>query len=58
MPTLVLGGQHDAISTPNEMRGFAGQMPHARFVEIAAAGHMAPLERPAEVNAAIRDFLG
>ncbi|MCI0361991.1 MAG: alpha/beta hydrolase [Planctomycetaceae bacterium] len=58
MPALVLCGQHDAISTPSEMRGFAEQMPQARFVEIAAAGHMAPLEKPTEVNAAIREFLG
>ncbi len=57
MPALVLCGQYDAISKPDEMRGFAEQMPQARFVEIAAAGHMAPLEKPAEVNAAIRAFL-
>jgi pimeloyl-ACP methyl ester carboxylesterase len=57
MPTLVLGGEHDVISTPAEMRGFAQQMPDARFVEIAGAGHMAPLEKPDEVNAAIREFL-
>src|SRR5262245_27129106 len=58
MPTLVLCGQHDAISTPDEMRGFTELLPQARFVEIAGAGHMAPLENPAEVNAAIREFLG
>ena len=57
MPTLVLGGQHDAISTPAEMRGFAQQMPSARFVEISGAGHMTPLEKPGEVNAAIGEFL-
>jgi len=58
MPTFVVCGQHDAISTPAEMRGFAEQMPQARLVEIAGAGHMAPLEKPAEVNAAIGKFLG
>jgi pimeloyl-ACP methyl ester carboxylesterase len=58
LPTLVLCGQHDPISKPDEMRGFAGELPHARYVEIAGAGHMAPLEKPAEVNAAIREFLG
>jgi len=57
MPALVLCGQHDVISTPAEMRGFAQQMPQARFVEVAGAGHMSPLERPAEVNAAIRELL-
>jgi 3-oxoadipate enol-lactonase len=57
MPALVLCGQHDVISKPDEMRGFAGQMPSARYIEIAGAGHMAPLEKPTEVNAAIREFL-
>jgi len=32
-------------------------MPHARFVEIPNAGHMAPLEQSLAVNAAIREFL-
>lgn len=57
MPVLVLCGQQDVISKPDEMRGFAQHMPQARYVEIAGAGHMAPLEKPAEVNAAIREFL-
>jgi 3-oxoadipate enol-lactonase len=58
LPTLLIGGQHDAISPPAEMQGIAAAMPQARFVEIAAAGHMTPLERPAAVNAAIREFCG
>jgi 3-oxoadipate enol-lactonase len=56
-PTLVLCGAEDAISPPAEMRTIADAIPGAQFVEIAAAGHMAPLEKPAEVNAAIREFL-
>jgi len=58
LPALLICGQHDAISPPAEMRGIAAQMPQARFVEIAGAGHMSPLEKPAEVNAAIREFAG
>jgi 3-oxoadipate enol-lactonase len=56
-PALVLCGQHDVISPPAEMREIANKLPHARFVEIARAGHMAPLEQPGAVNAAIREFL-
>ena len=56
-PTLVLVGQHDAISPPTEMLGIAEAIPGARFVEIPAVGHMAPLENPAEVNAAMLKFL-
>jgi 3-oxoadipate enol-lactonase len=56
-PTLVLVGQSDVISTPAEMRGIAEAIPGAKFVEISAAGHLAPLENAAEVNAAIAKFL-
>ena len=58
VPTLVICGEHDAISPPAEMRKIAEGLPQAEYVEIAGAGHMAPLEKPAEVNAAILDFLG
>ncbi len=57
VPTLLLVGQHDAISPPSEMRRIATALPHATFVEIPDAGHMAPLERPDAVNAAIEYFL-
>lgn len=56
-PTLVVCGEHDEISPVREMQGFAQVMPHAQFVEIAAAGHLAPLEQPAAVNMAVRNFL-
>lgn len=57
VPTLILVGQHDVISPPDEMRAIAAAIPGARFVQIDAAGHMAPLEQPAAFNAAIREFL-
>jgi len=57
-PALVIVGELDAISTAEEMRAIARAIPHARLVEIAGCGHMSPLERPAEVSAAMREFLG
>ncbi|MHC4180416.1 MAG: alpha/beta fold hydrolase [Planctomycetota bacterium] len=57
-PALVIVGEQDAISTPDEMREIARAMPHARFVEIAGSGHMSPMERPSEVSAAMLEFLG
>jgi 3-oxoadipate enol-lactonase len=57
VPALLIGGQHDSISPPAEMREIAARMPNARFVEVAAAGHMSPLEQPEAVNRAIREFL-
>ena len=57
VPALVVCGQYDAISPPEEMRGIAERLPQARFVEIKEAGHMAPLEQPAAVNGALARFL-
>lgn len=56
-PTLVLVGEHDAISPPSEMRDMAAAIPGATFRTIPQAGHIAPLENPAAVNAALREFL-
>jgi 3-oxoadipate enol-lactonase len=57
VPGLVLCGHHDAISPPDEMRQIASSLANARFVEIAGAGHMSPLEQPQAVSAAIREFM-
>lgn len=57
LPTLVLCGEKDVISPPKEMREIAAAIPSARYVEIPGASHMAPLEMPQPVNAAIEDFL-
>ena len=57
VPTLVLCGQLDVISPPAEMRQIAAAIPGAEYVEIAGAGHMAPLEHPAAVSAKIGQFL-
>jgi pimeloyl-ACP methyl ester carboxylesterase len=56
-PTLVIAGENDVISPPDEMRRLAQAMPRASFVDVRGAGHMAPLENPAEVNAAMGAFL-
>jgi pimeloyl-ACP methyl ester carboxylesterase len=57
VPTLVIVGEHDAISTVAEMREFAAQIPGAEFVEVPTAGHLSTLENPAVVNQAIERFL-
>jgi len=57
VPALVICGQHDVISPPDEMRGIAQTLPDGSYVEIAEAGHMSPLEQPAPVNQAILAFL-
>lgn len=57
LPTLVIVGEHDSITTSAEMREIAGTIPDSEFIEIRNAGHMSPLEQPEQVNSAIADFL-
>lgn len=57
VPTLVIVGEEDAISPPDEMRRIADAITVSRFVCVPNAGHMAPLEEPAAVNTAIEEFL-
>ncbi len=57
VPTLVIVGEHDVLSTRDEMRGLADKIPNAKFVEIAGAAHMAPVEDPAAVTKALLSFL-
>lgn len=57
VPTLLIVGEHDVISTADEMRGMAEAIPGAKYVKVLGAGHMAPLEAPTVVNDAIARFL-
>ena len=57
VPTLVLVGAEDAISSSAEMRTIADAIPNAEFVEIANAGHMTTMEQPEAVNEALVAFL-
>jgi pimeloyl-ACP methyl ester carboxylesterase len=57
VPALVLVGVEDEISPPGEMRAIAAALPRSTFVEIPAAGHMAPLENPGMVNQHLVQFL-
>lgn len=57
VPTLVLVGEDDPISTPDEMQELAAAIPGARFHVIPCAGHLPPLENPEATNAALREFL-
>ena len=56
-PTLVIVGSHDIISPVEEMRAIAEGIAGAKFVEITDSGHMSPMEKPAEFNAAIEEFV-
>lgn len=57
LPTLLIVGTDDQISTVAEMRSIADAIPGSKFFEVRGAGHMAPLELPQTVNAEIAKFL-
>jgi len=56
-PTLVLVGAEDVLTPPSEAATMAAAIPRARLDVIPGAGHLANLENPAAVNAALRAFL-
>jgi pimeloyl-ACP methyl ester carboxylesterase len=56
-PTLVIVGEHDVATPPDEVKGMAEQISDARFVLIPQAGHMSNMENPEAFNAAILTFL-
>lgn len=57
LPTLIIRGEHSQTFLPPAQRRMERLLPQARSVVIPDAGHMVPLERPAEVGTAIREFL-
>jgi 3-oxoadipate enol-lactonase len=57
VPTLVVGGSEDALSTPEVMASMAEKIPDSRHLTLPEAGHLSNLEVPKEFNAAVRRFL-
>lgn len=57
LPALVIAGEHDSISFPEEMRQMADRIPASRFAEIPDAGHMTPMENPPDFNRVLSGFL-
>jgi pimeloyl-ACP methyl ester carboxylesterase len=57
VPTLVLVGDGDQITPPDAAEEMARAIPGARLVIVPGAGHLAVLEQPDAVNAALEDFL-
>ena len=58
VPTLVLVGDQDIPSPPDEMKTMAAHIPEATFTVIPQAGHLSNLENPDAFNEALFKFLG
>lgn len=56
VPTLLLWGASDARSPLTVARQFAKAIPDTELAVIEGAGHLSNLDRPREVNAAVREF--
>ena len=56
-PTLVLVGAEDSWAPVAQHEALAAAIPDARLVVVEDAGHMAPVERPEAVSAAMRAWL-
>jgi pimeloyl-ACP methyl ester carboxylesterase len=57
MPTVVICGRQDLAIPLLRAEEMATTIPDARLAVLEVCGHMAPLERPAEVSAALRRWL-
>lgn len=57
IPSLVLCGRQDVLTTLSDHQEMARLIPGAEFVIIEECGHLSPLERPDEVNAALRNWI-
>ncbi|HYT09850.1 MAG TPA: alpha/beta hydrolase [Mycobacteriales bacterium] len=57
VPALVVVGEEDQLSPVDDARRMVDALPRARLVAVPRAGHLSPLEAPAEVTAALVEFL-
>lgn len=57
-PTLVVAGRDDLATPPAHARELADGIPGAALVEVPRAGHLANVDRPGPVTAALLDHLG
>jgi pimeloyl-ACP methyl ester carboxylesterase len=56
--TLVIHGDEDRLIPPSNGRALAERIPGARFALLEGCGHMPMWEKPRELAALVKDFLG
>jgi 3-oxoadipate enol-lactonase len=57
VPTLVIGGEHDALTPPDLTRSIADSITDAEYHLIYGVGHLGNLENPVEFNRLLEQFL-
>lgn len=56
IPTLVIVGDRDRLTPPENARAISAAIPGSRLLELRGAGHCAMLEQPEAVNAALYEL--
>jgi pimeloyl-ACP methyl ester carboxylesterase len=57
VPSLVLCGRQDALTTLSDHEDMARLIPGAELIVVEQCGHLSSLERPDEVNSALRHWI-
>jgi pimeloyl-[acyl-carrier protein] methyl ester esterase len=57
VPTLVIAGSRDQVTRAAASRALAARLSHARYLELAGAGHAPFLSHPARFARAVSEFL-
>jgi 3-oxoadipate enol-lactonase len=57
IPTLVLVGEADSVTPPDQARALAEAIPGAQLAIIPGAGHLPPVEQPEATTRSLREFL-
>ena len=57
VPTLVIVGEADTLTPPDQARAMADAIPGGRLAVISGAGHSPPVEQPEATTASLREFL-
>ena len=57
IPILLLCGEDDKLTPPEEMRSISDKIPNSKYLIVPGSGHMTPIEKPNFVNTSIKDFL-
>lgn len=57
IPALIITGSNDVLVAPEKSEWMANLLPQSRLVKMEGAGHLAMMEKPAEFNQALNEFL-
>ncbi|CAN7245450.1 alpha/beta hydrolase [Rhizobium leguminosarum] len=57
VPVAIVLGEHDEFIKPDHAEYLARSIPNAEMIYLKGVSHFAPLQRPAEFNAAVVSFL-